>query len=160
MSLRCESISKHYGSVIALEDASIEVERGEIRALLGGNGSGKSTLAKVIGGIITKNSGKVELDGTEVHFESPLEAKRQGVVVASQELSLFHNLTVEENICACSLPRKFGAALDRRKMRRMALEVLDKLELREISTCPCGTCPPTRSTWLSSRRRWFKSRRY
>lgn len=141
MSLRCESISKHYGSVIALEDASIEVERGEIRALLGGNGSGKSTLAKVIGGIITKNSGKVELDGTEVHFESPLEAKKHGVVVASQELSLFHNLTVEENICACSLPKKFGATLDRKKMRQMTLDVLDKLELRSIIDVPMRDLP-------------------
>lgn len=76
MSLCCQSIRKHYGSVVALENASITVEEGEIRALLGGNGSGKSTLAKVVGGIITKNAGKVEINGKEVNFSSPLEAKK------------------------------------------------------------------------------------
>lgn len=141
MSLRCSSISKHYGSVIALEDASITIEKGEIRALLGGNGSGKSTLAKVVGGIITKNGGKVEIDGKEVNFSSPLKAKQSGVVVASQELSLFNNLTVEENICACSLPRTRGIKLDRKKMRKMTLEVLQRLELEQIIDIPMRELP-------------------
>lgn len=141
MSLCCQSISKHYGSVIALEDASITVENGEIRALLGGNGSGKSTLAKVVGGIITKNSGVVEIDGKRVDFGSPAEAKRNGVVVASQELSLFNNLTVAENICACSLPKKAGFALDRKKMRQMALDVLERLELQQIIDVPMRDLP-------------------
>lgn len=141
MSLCCQSISKHYGSVIALEDASITVENGEIRALLGGNGSGKSTLAKVVGGIINKNSGKVEIDGKEVNFTSPTEAKKSGVVVASQELSLFNNLTVEENICACSLPKKVGFALDRKKMRQMTLDVLAKLDLQHIIDVPMRDLP-------------------
>jgi ABC-type sugar transport system ATPase subunit len=75
MSLCCQSIVKHYGSVVALEDASITCEHGEIRAILGGNGSGKSTLAKAIGGVITKNAGKITIDGEEVNFSSPHEAK-------------------------------------------------------------------------------------
>lgn len=132
MSLNCQSICKHYGSVIALEDASITVEKGEIRALLGGNGSGKSTLAKVVGGIITKNAGEVKIDDVEVNFSSPLEAKKNGVVVASQELSLFNNLTVAENICACALPAKYGFLLNRKKMREITQEVLARLELSEI----------------------------
>lgn len=76
MSLCCQSIVKHYGSVVALEDASITCEHGEIRAILGGNGSGKSTLAKAIGGVITKNAGKITIDGEEVNFSSPHEAKK------------------------------------------------------------------------------------
>ena len=141
MSLCCQSIRKHYGSVVALENASITVEEGEIRALLGGNGSGKSTLAKVVGGIITKNAGKVEINGKEVNFSSPLEAKKDGVVVASQELSLFNNLTVEENICACSLPRKLGLALDRKKMRSMTKDVLERLNLGHIIDTPMRDLP-------------------
>lgn len=141
MSLCCQSIVKHYGSVVALEDASITCEHGEIRAILGGNGSGKSTLAKAIGGVITKNAGKITIDGEEVNFSSPHEAKKHGVVLASQELSLFNNLTVEENICACSLPKKIGAALDKKKMRQISLELLRKLELERIIDTPMRDLP-------------------
>lgn len=141
MSLCCQSIVKHYGSVVALEDASITCEHGEIRASLGGNGSGKSTLAKAIGGVITKNAGKITIDGEEVNFSSPHEAKKHGVVLASQELSLFNNLTVEENICACSLPKKIGAALDKKKMRQISLELLRKLELERIIDTPMRDLP-------------------
>jgi len=142
MSLRCQSLKKHYGSVIALEDASISVENGEIRALFGGNGSGKSTLAKAVGGIINRNAGVIEIDDKEVDFASPTEAKAGGVVVASQELSLFHNLSVAENIMACSLPKRSGFRLDRKAMRHRALDVLARLKLPQIIDKPMRDLPP------------------
>ncbi len=142
MSLRCQSIVKHYGYVVALKDASIDVKKGEIRALLGGNGSGKSTLAKAIGGIIKTNSGTIEIDGKPVDFSFPEEAKKHRVVVASQELSLFLNLTVAENIMACSLPKKYGFALDRAEMRKKTLEVLSRLGLESIIDTPLKRLPP------------------
>jgi ABC-type sugar transport system ATPase subunit len=133
---------KHYGYVIALKDASIEVKEGEIRALLGGNGSGKSTLAKAIGGIIKRNSGVIEIDGKEVNFNSPEEAKKHHVIVASQELSLFPNLTVAENIMACSLPVKRGFSLDKSLMKTKTLEVLKRLNLGEILDSPMKRLAP------------------
>lgn len=141
MGLRCSSVEKNYGSVVALKDASITVEHGEIRALLGGNGSGKSTLAKAIGGIIKKSAGIIEIDGREIDFSSPIEAKKSRVVVASQELSLFDNLTVVENIMACALPQKYRLMLDRLQMRKTALEVLDKLGLQHIIDVPLKDLP-------------------
>lgn len=102
MRLVCEKITKRFGSNLALHDVDLTVEGGEIRALLGGNGSGKSTLSKILGGALNVTSGKMELNGSLYAPKSPIEAKRAGVVFTSQELSLFDNLTVEENIAICS----------------------------------------------------------
>lgn len=79
MSLCCQSIVKHYGSVVALEDASITCEHGEIRAILGGNGSGKSTLAKAIGGVITKTQERLPL--TERKSTFPRRMKQKNTVL-------------------------------------------------------------------------------
>ena len=143
MSLRCKSVVKHYGSVIALKEANIEVKPGEIRALLGGNGSGKSTLAKAIGGIIKKNSGTIEIDGKEVNMNSPHEALKHRIALASQELSGFLNLTVAENIMACALPKKKnGFGIDYGEIRRKASEVLARLGLESIVDTPMRRLPP------------------
>ena len=141
MSLRCQSVAKNYGSVVALKDANLQVNPGEIRALLGGNGSGKSTLAKAIGGIIKRSSGTIEIDGKIVDFTSPDEAKKHRVVVASQELSLFNNLTVAENIMACALPQKHGVFLDRKQLQKAAVTVLDQLGLSHIIDTPLKNLP-------------------
>ena len=95
MGLVFRDLSKHYGAVVALKNAQMEIEEGEVRAILGGNGSGKSTLAKIIGGLVGRNSGEIFLDGQPVDFKSPKEAKEAQVIMTSQELSLFTNLTFE-----------------------------------------------------------------
>ena len=102
MKLVCEKITKRFGSNLALQDVDLTINGGEIRALLGGNGSGKSTLSKILGGALYVTSGKMELNGSIYAPKSPIEAKRAGVVFTSQELSLFDNLTVEENIAICT----------------------------------------------------------
>lgn len=102
MKLVCEKITKRFGSNLALQDVDLTINGGEIRALLGGNGSGKSTLSKILGGALHMTSGKMELNDSVYAPKSPIEAKRAGVVFTSQELSLFDNLTVEENIAICT----------------------------------------------------------
>lgn len=102
MKLVCEKITKRFGSNLALQDVDLTINGGEIRALLGGNGSGKSTLSKILGGALYVTSGKMKLNGSIYAPKSPIEAKRAGVVFTSQELSLFDNLTVEENIAICT----------------------------------------------------------
>ncbi len=131
MGLIFRDIAKSYGAVVALKQADMEIERGEIRAILGGNGSGKSTLAKIVGGLIGRDKGEILLDEEKMDFRSPKEAKKHRVIMTSQELSLFGNLTVEENICICEVPTKAGFT-DRKKLREKAQKVLEKMKLEAL----------------------------
>lgn len=108
MELEAKNIKKRFGSVIALNDAEITIESGDVRALVGGNGSGKSTLAKILGGALAQDSGEITIDGEAYNVKSPIEAKNKGIVMTSQELSLLNNLTVIENICLCNLDTMKG----------------------------------------------------
>ncbi len=103
--LECRNISKAFGAVRALHNVSLSFEAGEVRAILGGNGSGKSTLAKILGGSVFTDSGTIALEGKNLDLSSPIHAKRNGIIVTSQELSLLANLNVFENVMLCGLPR-------------------------------------------------------
>ena len=127
-SLECRNISKSFGQVHALTNVTIEAKSGEILALLGGNGSGKSTISKIVGGLYRKDEGQVFLDGTQIKVASPKEAKRAGIVVTSQELSLMDNFTVAENVCMSRIPRK-GIFTDRRAETEKAGRILARLGL-------------------------------
>ena len=133
MGLTFRNISKKYGAVIAIKHAEMDIANGEVRAILGGNGSGKSTLAKVVGGLISKDSGDIVFDGKTIDFKSPKEAKKNHVIMTSQELSLFGNLTVEENICICDVPVK-GIFTDRRKIKEKSAEILKVMKLEGIAS--------------------------
>lgn len=133
MGLVFQDISKRYGAVVAIKHAEMKIEDGEVRAILGGNGSGKSTLAKVIGGLISKDSGEITFNGKKIDFKSPKEAKKSHVIMTSQELSLFGNLTVEENICICDVPTKKGFT-NRRGMSEKAECILKKMSLEALKT--------------------------
>jgi ABC-type sugar transport system ATPase subunit len=141
LSIVCQHIKKFYDTVVALKDASIEVKKGEIRALLGGNGSGKSTLGKVISGNIYSDAGNVYLDGKDIVFDNPAQAKQAGVVLASQELSLFTNMTVEENIMLCTLPTK-ASFVNKKSLRNKALEVLQSVGMEPLMGKLISELPP------------------
>jgi ABC-type sugar transport system ATPase subunit len=127
--LRFENISKTYGQVRALSNASLAVAGGEIRGILGGNGSGKSTLVKIAGGTVVPDSGAIYLDGARTAIGSPKDAKKAGIIMTSQELSIVPNLTVEENLLLSRFPARFGILSDARRARRLSREMLDRLEL-------------------------------
>ena len=158
MGLVFRDLSKHYGAVIAIKKAEMEIQEGEVRAILGGNGSGKSTLAKILGGLVGRNSGEILIDGQAVDFRSPKEAKGHGVIMTSQELSLFTNLTVEENICICTVPKK-GIFTDRKKLKEEAREVLEKMNLASLMGKKSANSPQISSTWLSLQRLWYSIRK-
>lgn len=88
---------KAYGFVTALAGASLEVHEGEIVALLGDNGAGKSTLIKAISGIVTIDTGSIELDGQPLRLRSPADARASGIETVFQDLAVFDNLTVSDN---------------------------------------------------------------
>jgi len=96
--LRISNISKCYGVVKALTDVSFCVKKGEIHTVLGENGAGKSTLMKIITGETTPDAGTIELDGQQVKTFSPAAAHDMGIHMVHQELAVFENLTVAENI--------------------------------------------------------------
>ena len=118
-----EGVSKRYGGVRALENASLSVAAGRIHAILGENGAGKSTLIKIMAGVVTPDDGRMMLDGAEVAFASPAAANRAGIVCIFQELSLIPDLSVADNIVISNPPKRFGL-IDRRAQRRIAEEAL------------------------------------
>ena len=133
-------IRKTFPGVVALENVSITLDRGEVLALLGENGAGKSTLIKTLAGVHTANSGTIVIDGKEQHIRGPKDALAAGVAVIYQELCLANDMTVAENIfMGRELLR--GGFVDQAKMNREAQKILDDLgvkiapgsRLRELS---------------------------
>ena len=129
--LQMQGISKRFGATIALEDVDLSVDAGQVHALVGENGAGKSTLMKVLSGALQVDSGTMLLDGKSYLPSNPLEARRLGVAMIYQELSLAPHLSVEENIVLGVEPIKHGF-LDRKQIRKQALEALEKLNHQDI----------------------------
>jgi len=127
-----EGISKRFGPTIALENVGIEVAPGQVLALVGENGAGKSTLMKVLSGAIRPDSGRMWLGDTAYRPAHPLEARRAGVAMIYQELSLAPHLTVEENIVLGMEPTRLGI-VRRRDVRRRAAEALKEFDNPELT---------------------------
>lgn len=98
LSLSAQNIVKRYGGVLALADGNLEVNSGEVVALIGANGSGKSTMSKIINGVVVLDGGQLLLDGKPTHFASPQIAKNLGIATVFQELSLIPQMTVADNL--------------------------------------------------------------
>ncbi len=96
--LSAKKIEKHFDGVYALRGASLDVAAGEVHVLMGENGAGKSTLAKIIAGVVGADSGEIMLRGQPVQIRHPMDAQRLGIGIVFQELDLFPNLSVAENI--------------------------------------------------------------
>ncbi len=118
--LEVKGVDKHFGAVVALEKAELEVKRGEVHVLIGSNGSGKSTLCKIIAGSVIPDAGEIRVEGTVTDMNGPQDAARVGIGVFYQELSLVPELSVEENIFLAALPRRGPGLVDRVAMRRRA----------------------------------------
>jgi ribose transport system ATP-binding protein len=96
--LRLESITKSFGPVHALREVSLDIRAGEVLALIGENGAGKSTLMKVLSGAHRPDGGSVEMNGQPLALSGPLAARKAGIAMIYQELTLAPHLTVEENV--------------------------------------------------------------
>ena len=120
-------ITKEFPGIVANDDITLQLRRGEIHALLGENGAGKSTLMKQIAGIEQPSSGKMYLDGEEVSFKNTTEARAKGVGIIHQELSLFPNLNVYQNIFMNNEQKK-GVVVNNEIHKQKTKEVLERLE--------------------------------
>jgi ABC-type sugar transport system ATPase subunit len=125
-------ISKSFTGLKVLKDISFDVRPGEVHALLGENGAGKSTLIKIIAGVHQPDSGELRVAGAPVRFSSPREAQRAGIATVYQELLLFPELTVAENIFLGHAPRRPWGGLDWEAMRVKARELLDSLDSHDL----------------------------
>jgi ribose transport system ATP-binding protein len=96
--LDAKGVSKRFGAVVALRDASLRVSRGEIVALMGANGAGKSTFVKILTGALKPDTGHVRVKGKDTRVGSPAEARRSGIVPVYQEPSLIPDLSVANNL--------------------------------------------------------------
>ena len=125
-------ITKSFGGIAALKGVSFDVRPGEVHALLGENGAGKSTLIKIIAGVHKPDGGTIALAGTPTTFASPRDARRLGVATVYQELLLFPELTVAENVFLGQAPWRAWRGLDWDAMRRRARELLDSLDSHDL----------------------------
>ena len=127
IALDIRQISKSYQGVAALENASLQVRRGEIHAFLGGNGAGKSTLIGILSGVIRPDSGDFSLDGSPFAPRNPRDSINSGITTIYQELSLVPALTTIENIFLGRerMKERLGTAvlLDRKKMKKEVIEL-------------------------------------
>jgi ABC-type sugar transport system ATPase subunit len=106
--LSAEHISKTFPGVRALDDVSVEFEKGSIHALMGENGAGKSTLGKIIAGVYTPDKGVIKLEGQEVKPTDPRIAQELGLAIVHQELAFCPNMTVAENLMLGTMPANVG----------------------------------------------------
>jgi ABC-type sugar transport system ATPase subunit len=126
--LSATGLTRRYGGVTALSEVDIVLGRGEVHAVVGENGAGKSTLVKILSGVLRPDAGFLELDGAPVPFSGAGEAVGRGVALVAQELAVFPDLTVAENLFPLSPPRR-GLLLSRRRMAVRAAPVLAELGL-------------------------------
>lgn len=125
VSLAAKHIVKHYGAVVALSDGNLEVQSGEVHALVGANGSGKSTLTKIITGVVAPDEGQLRLDGEAVRFPNPQAAKRRGITAVYQNLSLVPAMTVAQNIWLTHEPVGWGSIVQRDQLEEHTQDLLD-----------------------------------
>ena len=93
-----QNIQMRFGGIHALDNAKLELKKGEVLGLIGENGAGKSTLMKILSGVYEADSGSVTVNGREVHYRTPKEALDDGICMIYQELNLVEKLSVADNI--------------------------------------------------------------
>lgn len=125
--LELRNISKSFSGVEVLHGVSFMLRPGEVHALLGENGAGKSTLVKIITGVYQPDGGEILLGGQQDHFSDTRESSRAGIAAIYQELSLFPDLDVAENIFIGRQPLTMGGRIDWRKLYKEAENLLASL---------------------------------
>lgn len=134
--LTAEHISRSFGAVAALRDASISVEEGQILGLVGDNGAGKSTLIKILAGVVAPDSGRITLDGADLTHKGPQDALNSGIETVYQDLALVDTMSAYQNvymgreILSGSFLFRLFNKVDDRTMRKKARGVLDDLGVK------------------------------
>ena len=134
--LEAEHISKYYGNIVALKDISTYVDAGEVTCILGDNGAGKSSFIKLLSGVHQPDAGRLLVEGEEVQFGSPRDARAKGIATVYQDLAMVPLMSIWRNFFLGAEPRKgigplqwFDAATAKRIVRRelgeMGIDIRD-----------------------------------
>jgi simple sugar transport system ATP-binding protein len=134
--LETQEISKHYGNVVALKDISMHVDAGEVTCILGDNGAGKSSFIKLLSGVHQPDAGTLLLDGEEVQFASPRDARGRGIATVYQDLAMVPLMSIWRNFFLGAEPlKRFGPlrwfdaatakAIVRRELHEMGIDIRD-----------------------------------
>lgn len=138
--LEVRGISKCFPGVKALDEVSFQIRRGEIHALLGANGAGKSTLIKIIAGMYGCDAGEIWINGQPAQIRNPIDAQNLGISVVFQELTVFPDLNVLENIFINREITRWGL-YDWKAMRKKTQAIIDDLDLGFKLTDRVGSLP-------------------
>jgi len=125
-------VSKAFSGIKVVSGVSFDMRPGEVHALMGENGAGKSTLIKMMAGLHQPDEGEILVNGQPVKFASPKDAHAAGIATVHQELLLFPELTVAENIFLGQTPKTGLGTIDWQTMRRRARELLDSLDSGDL----------------------------
>ena len=150
--LEADALNKTYGGVTPTRNLSLDIQSGHVYSLIGPNGAGKTTLLNILSGVVAPDSGSVTLNGASIAGRKANEVCRRGVGRTFQNLKLFSNLTVQDNVllglhshlkvgfwsCLLGLPH---AAREEREARAEALQILDFVDLRAKAHLPAGGLP-------------------
>ena len=126
--LHAEKISKIYPGTKALDEVSFNVYKGKVNVLIGENGAGKSTLMKIIAGIEQESEGELFMGEEKVHFDDVTEAREHGIGIIRQELNLFPNLAVYQNIFMAKERKKGAVGLDNEFHIKETKRIMEKLQ--------------------------------
>jgi ABC-type sugar transport system ATPase subunit len=136
-------VSKSFPGVAALQDVDLVLQAGRIHALVGENGAGKSTLINILSGLLLPDTGEIRLSGVPVRFRDPHSARRQGIVTVHQEVDLFPDLTISENVGLLQgLPVNRAGWIDWRGQRRRTEAALAALGEDLSPLLPAGSLTP------------------
>lgn len=132
--LRAEHVGKSFGAVEALKGVTLQLHRGEALGLVGDNAAGKSTLSKILAGALTMDTGRILIEGREVHFSSPRDARHAGIEMVYQTYALAGNLDVAANIMLGREVRRRGplgrlGVIDEKAMETQAGEWMERIGL-------------------------------
>jgi ABC-type sugar transport system ATPase subunit len=132
--LAVEGVEKHFGHVVALRDATFELRRGEVHAIVGDNGAGKSTLIKIVSGVYQADGGTIRLAGEPVSISSPREARELGIETVYQDLALADHLDAASNLflgreMLLPGPLRWLGFLDKKRMRAEARSSVERLKV-------------------------------
>lgn len=140
MEIVMSGIAKAFGTNQVLRDVSITLKEGEVHALMGENGAGKSTLMNILTGIHKADAGKITIDGIERTFSNPREAELNGVAFIHQELNIWPNLTLLENLYLMRPKRNKFGMLDKKAMLTEAEATCKELGIELPLTAEAGLC--------------------
>lgn len=132
MLLEMKNITHFFGGFQALTDVNLSIDRGEIFALLGENGAGKSTLMNILGGVLQSTQGEIWFDGERLSNYNPKIASQKGIRFVHQELNVFNDMRVYENLFAAEEITK-GPFLDKKQMIQLSQELLDSMGITQFS---------------------------